>query len=229
MLLVVCGEHDRQAQDLLCRLGPGRAVPLTPADLSAPGWQLGPERAGEGHFVAGRRVHREAELSGVLVRRLAVHAQELVHVHAADREYAAAEQTALLNWWLTSLPVPVLNRPAGGLLCGPFARAEQWLQLAARCGISVAHPARSPQPQPAPDLRWSATVVHGEVIGEVPGELGGAAVTLARASGALLMQAGFDGCGRLVLVHSFPPLTPAVIDAIADRLLARESACELAS
>jgi hypothetical protein len=117
LLLVVAGAADDEARAAAAALGT-QAILLEPRDLSRPGWSLRPGRTG-GHIVAGGR-HVDVEaISGVLTRRTAIYPEELTHVAETDRHYVAAEMTALLVWWLGTLPARVLNRPGCGAICGP--------------------------------------------------------------------------------------------------------------
>ena len=219
MLIAVGGAHDAQIDRLIDRLGPDRAARMAVKDLSSPGWRLGSDRPGEGVVVAGGRAIPVSQVTGVLVRRLAVYPHELTDVHEADRAYAAAELTALLMWWLTVLPAPVMNRPAKGVLCGPFGRPEPWLALGAELGLAVVSETRTRDLRPAPPApRWTISVVGDTVIGAAPRNLGALAVRLAQGAGASVLRAAFDAAGRLMAADSFPPLDEPVIDAIAARV-----------
>jgi hypothetical protein len=221
MLIVVGGARDAQIDRLIQRLGRDRAVRMDVRDLSAAGWRLESDRRGDGVVVAGGQALPASQVSGVLVRRLAVYPQELAHVHEEDRAYVAAELTALLMWWLTVLEVPVLNRPARGVLCGPFGRPEPWLALGAQLGLAVVSETRTRDLRPAPAApRWTVSVVGDAAIGAAPRGVIADARRLARGAGATVLQAAFDDEGRLTAADSFPPLDEPVIDAIAARVWA---------
>ena len=219
MLIVVGGARDAQIDRLIRRLGPDRAVRMDVTDLSATGWRLGTDDRGDGVVVAGGRPLPVAQVSGVLVRRLAIYPQELTHVHEDDRAYVAAELTAMLMWWLTVLEVPVLNRPARGVLCGPFGRPEPWLALGAQLSLAVVSEIRTRDLRPAPaPPHWTVSLVGDAAIGAAPRNVIAAARRLARGAGATVLQAGFDAEGRLTAADSFPPLDEPVIDAVAARV-----------
>jgi hypothetical protein len=220
LILIVGSEYDGEIDRFLARVGPDRAIRLNARDLSAPGWRLSPEEPGYGLIVASGNLIEEGRLSGVLVRRLAVYQQELTHIDEEDRAYAASELTALLAGWLASISVPVINRPAQGVLCGPFARTEQWLALGAHIGLPVApqiHTRKLRPPLPPPHVQ--VTVVDDIPIGVAPASLADSALVLARTAGAMLLHAEFDPSGRLQGANSFPTLDDAVVDTIAVTLL----------
>jgi hypothetical protein len=208
LLLVIAGAGDREAHAAVAALGTERAILLDPRDLSRPGWLLRPGRQ-DGHIIAcGRRIGVES-ISGVLTRRAAIYPEELTHVAEPDRHYVAAEMTALLIWWLGTLPAEVLNRPGCGTICGPGWRVERWLARAAALGIPVAS-------EPAP-VAAEAVIIGDAVIGAVSGILAEHMRELVRAAAAPLLWAAFDDAGpsgKLIAVHSFPPLTTDVLFAI---------------
>lgn len=215
MLLFVGGARDAETRAAVAMLGPKRAALLDARDLSYRGWNLPTDRPAEGRIVAGSRPLSVSDLTGVVVRRLAVYPQELPHVQEQDRDYVAAEMTALLMWWLYALPIPVINRPRSGMLCGPGWRPPQWRAEAARLGYPLAPYQNSTAPDVLPPAEAEVTVVGGAVMGNPPGELAGRAVSLARAANVTLLHASFDGAGRLIGAHPMAALSPAVLDAIA--------------
>jgi hypothetical protein len=216
MLLVVGGAHDAEARAAVDQLGGDRAALLDASDLSRPGWRLSPQTPRTGQIVASGRCMPVEAVKGVVVRRLAVHPQELAHVHEDDRAYVAAEMTALLAWWLSALAVPVLNRPAAGALCGPGWRPEQWRAFAARRGIPAVMIERTCTLAPPPQRAAAeAVVVGGVVLGDVPPAFGETARALAQAAGLELMSVAFDAHGALLAASGLPRLTPAIVTAVA--------------
>ena len=107
---------------------------ISAEDLCSPGWVFEP-RASGGYFVAGRERLSVAALTGVLVRRSAVVAEELVWLAHEDRAYVAAEANAFLVAWLSALPCPVFNRPTPTSLSGPGWSQLYWQHAAARAGV----------------------------------------------------------------------------------------------
>src|SRR5512138_3330212 len=119
MILVIAQRRDAAARDLVARWGPRRARLLTAADLASPGWEVHTDDPlGSTAVVQGEPV-AAAEISGVLTRLPAVTDRELPMLVQEDRAYAAAEMTAFLVYWLSTLACPVLNRPVAPSLCGP--------------------------------------------------------------------------------------------------------------
>jgi hypothetical protein len=219
MLIVVGGARDAEARAAVDQLGRDRAALLDAADMSRPGWRLSPHAPRSGRVVAAGRAVAVEAIEAVLVRRLAVHPQELTHVHADDRDYVAAEMTALLAWWLCALAVPVLNRPAAGALCGPAWRPEQWCVFAARNGVPAIVMERSCSLALPPEPATAQAVVVGKrVLGDAPASVRQSARTLAKAAGLELMSAGFDAHGALVAASALPRLTPEIVGAIASEV-----------
>jgi len=77
------------------------------------------------------------EIEGVINVLPAVFPEELVFFPPEEREYQAAEFHALLTFLLSSLPCPVVNRPAAGSLSGPCLNPIGWYHLAQGLGIPV--------------------------------------------------------------------------------------------
>lgn len=219
MIAVVADSADGEAVGLVERWGPARAMLVTPSDLSRPGWAVEFPDAGP-RFVAGGEIRRTAELSGVVVRLPAVLASHLPHIRDADRDYASAEMTAFLSYWLAALRCPVVNRPSPSFLLGPPWTYAQWLAAAAAAGLRVRglEVTNGAAPPPA-DLEW-VTVLGDEALGD-QGRRGTAAVALARAGGVALLGVGFEGEGpaaAVVAVNIRPPIVPALADALLGEL-----------
>src|SRR5262249_12585777 len=133
LIVVVADEADDEAVALVSRWTAADAVRLTPGDLSRPGWSALLPQAGP-TFVAERERRATADITGVLVRLAAVSPHDLPYFGEEDREYAAAEMTAFLAYWLSALTCPVVNRPSPSFLLGPAWTNEQWLGFAAGFG-----------------------------------------------------------------------------------------------
>lgn len=192
---------------------------LTAADLCMPGWRvLASDPAGSCAVVDGEIVP-VSSITGVLVRLAAITEQDLPVITAADRGYAAREMTAFLAYWLSSLPCPVLNRPAASGLCGPGWRGERWVLAAARLGLPVT-PRRHRTPPfggdppsaaagglaavPAPEL-VTATIVGDRCLGELDEIAAARARMLASAAGVDLLSVRFSGHGAgSVFVDAHP-------------------------
>jgi hypothetical protein len=171
MIIILAGRYDVAAQRWAARWASHEVALLTPNDLSRAGWHHVIKAPAEGVAIVDGRPVRVAEISGVLVRLPGVYEQDLSHIVPADRSYVAAEMTAFLLSWLTTLPCPVLNRPTPTCLAGPFWRPEQWVYAAARAGIPVV-PVRSRVPSGVQPESISST------IGLPPGAEGGISVTV---------------------------------------------------
>lgn len=219
MLLIVGGARDPEALAAVSALGPDRAVLSDATDLSRPGWNLHADRPAEGNIVAGGRPLSVSRLTGVLVRRLAVYPQELAHVHEADRDYVASEMTALLTWWLHAVPIPVVNRPAAGVLCGPGWRLEQWRAQAARMGYPVVDSIRSARPaESLPTTKTEVVVVGDNAAGHPPAHLADRVIALARAGNAPMLSASFGEEDLFLGAHPMPRLAPNVLAALTKHI-----------
>lgn len=141
MLVVVASRDDPQAGALVGAWA-DRASVLIPQDLSVRGWR-DCRRGRSGTAVVNGRTVGVDEIEGVLVRLPCIAEYELGHIEADDRDYVAAEMTAFLSAWLSDLPCPVLNRPTGESLMGPYWRTEKWVLTAAKLGIPVITARRS--------------------------------------------------------------------------------------
>jgi hypothetical protein len=158
-------------------------------------------------------------ISGVLVRLAAVTEPELPMIVAEDRTYAAREMTAFLVYWLSSLPCPVLNRPAASGLCGPGWRSERWVLTAARLGLPVSPrrhqtPAFGSEPASAVaagipsgpgDSLVTATLIGDRCVGVEDEVVADRARMLASAAGVGLLSARFRGHGaESVFLDAYP-------------------------
>lgn len=230
MLVILASRGDVGARALVERWASHRTALLTCEDLSVPGWRYELDAPATGWAViAGRRVP-VAEIAGVLVRWPAIFERELVRIDPGERAYVAAEMTAFLRSWLTTLPCPVLNRPSATSLTGPSWRPEQWVHAAAHCGIPV-RPVRrcvargDGRPPPAGQGEHATvTVVGGGAIGAVDPILADWACRLAAAAGVGLLAAHFSGRGREAALLSADLLPDfdggEIADAILEYLLA---------
>lgn len=164
MIVVLAHDRDAPARRLVETWATHDARLLTPADLSRTGWthhlgDTGPEVA----VVAGQPVS-VASVTGVVTRIPGITPDDLSHVVEADRPYVAAEMTAFLTAWLTSLPCPVINRPATSSLMGAPHASEGWAAIAARAGLRLPW-TRRVFPAPA-EIVWPIEVVTVSVLGD---------------------------------------------------------------
>jgi len=228
LTLVVAGRHDGQARDLVQRWSGSGAGLLTCEDLSVAGWRytLG-EPESSTLVIGGRRIAAD-EIAGVLTRLSHVSEHDLSRIVQQDRRYVAAEMTAFLQSWLSTLECPVLNRPVSTSLSGPGWCHEQWVQTATRLGIPVrpvrrriAFPADAPGAEPLPpDV--TLTVVGERCLGPVNGVLTAQARRLARVARVDLLSVRFgeteDG-PELLGADAWPDVSsPEVADAILEYL-----------
>lgn len=228
LTLVVAGRRDRQARDLVERWSASGAGLLTSEDLSVAGWRYTLGEPDSSTVVIGGRRIAAYEIAGVLTRLSHVSGRDLTRIVQQDRRYVAAEMTAFLRSWLSTLECPVLNRPVPTSLSGPGWCHEQWVQTATRLGIPVrpvrrrlAFPADASGAEPLPpDV--TLTVVGERCLGPVNGVLAAQARRLARAARVDLLSVRFgeteDG-PELLGADAWPDVSsPEVADAILEYL-----------
>jgi hypothetical protein len=206
---------------------------MTPADLSQPGWSLhlpgtGPSMA----VIAGEPVASRT-IAGVLTRLPAVTEHDLPHIIAADRAYVAAEMTAFLLAWLTSLPCPLVNRPSAQCLSGPHWREAQWIRAANRLGIPAVPAMLGTRRtrrvcDEGEDGTTSVVVIGRQHVGTADPVLVAHAHALADAAGVDLLSVRFDGDGssaRFVAASLWPDLDDTrVSDAVLQLMRGRAAA-----
>jgi hypothetical protein len=178
---------------------------MTCGDLATAGWRVFPSDPASSRAVVHGDTVPIHRITGVLTRLPVVTERELPMIAAEDRTYAAAEMTAFLGYWLTSLPCPVLNRPTASALCAPGWRTERWVLAANQLGIPTQRRQRhvpvfgsDPAPAadagpggPAPDELSTVTVVGERCIGSQDAELVRQARALAGEAGVELLSVLF--------------------------------------
>jgi len=224
--LVLAGSTDDVARRLVRQWAKFGARLLVPRELSERGWRYHVAVKRPSYGVAGGRRFASSQIGGVLVRLSRITAEELPHIEAADREYVAAEMTAFLAAWLSSLRCPVLNRPVPICLFGPNWRPEHWVRLAAQVGLPV-RPIRREVPSVVVRNKTpkrtvvTLTVVGNRCFGVAEGNLKTNALRLARAAEVNLLAGHFDGPGRRSLflgADPNPDLSADARDAVLELL-----------
>ena len=205
MHVVLASRFDDGAAELANSSGDS-AVVLTPADLSERGWRFEPgDPARSTAIISGCPVP-SAAITGVCTLLPRVMPHELPHIVEDDRAYVAAEMTAFLLSWLSSLPCPIVNRPRPGSLDGPAWSAFRWRTEALRAGFEVSedHTAAA-----------SLTLIGGECFGATDGKHTQAALRLATAANVHVLSIEFDRHSRVISASPRPDLTfPPVAGAI---------------
>ena len=226
MLVIVASRHDRQARELAERW-PGAGL-LTCEDLSVAGWRYAPDDPDNSVAVIDGQSIVANEIVGVLTRLPYVPEHELLRIAREDRSYVAAEMTAFLKSWLSSLGCPVLNRPDANCLSRPSWDQERWVHVAARLGIPV-RPLRRRIELSADDSVTgpappgiTVTVVGGHCFGRADEGLFTHARSLARAARVDLLSVRFGETAdepELLAADPFPDvLAPEVADTVLEYL-----------
>jgi hypothetical protein len=227
VIAVLASANDTGADALLARWAGAGARCLTPGDLCQRGWTHRPG-CGCGEAVVDGAAVPVRDFKGVVTRLMCVTERDLVSIVPHDRAYVAAEMTAFLLAWLSSLPCPVVNRPSPQGLAGPNLRPETWLALASEVGIPVRPLRRDRHGYGEPDgavARDEVTVVGERALGGTSARARERAVRLAQHSGAEVMVAGFDAGEPdepLIDAHVWPDLGRADVgDALLELLTDR--------
>jgi hypothetical protein len=228
LIVVVASRLDQGARTLAARPGADRVALLTCEDLSVPGWRHYVAAAGTSVAVIGGREVPVGEITGVVTCLPSVSELELLHIVPSDRAYVAAEMTAFLLSWLTSLGCPVVNRPSPTCLSGPYWRPEQWARLASEAGMRVqpVHRRVALPPGAAPAVTPGITVsVIGErCLGQADAATLAGARRLARAAGVDLLTvrvAGPEAGAAFLGAEPWPDLTcQETADALLEYLAA---------
>jgi len=237
VLVVVARRSDQRARDLAKRWAPYGGAVLTCEDLSVAGWRqlLGDPEASK--VVIEGQVVEAREITGVLTLLPYVTESELVRIARENRPYVAAEMTAFLHFWLSSLQCPVLNRPTPVCLTGPGWRREQWVYVAAQLGIPVQtvawhldHEVGVPEKEEssAPDM--TVTIVGSSCLGSAEGTFVSHVRRLASAARVEMLAGYFretETGFRLYNADSSRAniSSPEVADAILEYFLVRSVRC----
>jgi hypothetical protein len=212
MIVVVANRWDRGARAFAERWASCDVRVLTCQDLSIAGWRQTLNAEDADAVIEGRPIAQDL-VTGVLTRLSCVLEHEVSDIVPQDREYVAAEMTAFLWFWLSSLNCRVVNRPTPAGLSGPY-RQEYWASLAAQVDLPV-HPVRrravlASSAQEETGRTPATVVVVGErVFGETDPTLHKHARKLARLAGLELLAVTFSGPergARLVTADPFPDL-----------------------
>jgi hypothetical protein len=213
VIAVVASRHDPRARALVDGWRPHGAALLSCEDLSVRGWRYEVGRPCDATAIVEGQAVPSAAIRGVVTLRPFVFAPELVHVAPVDREYVAAEETAFLFAWLSSLSCPMLNRPVGSSLSGPAWARARWMHEARASGFSI-------DPAPDPHDAFAVCVIGPRCIGSSDPRVVRPALSLARAAGVdwlrLSLVNGVDG-PRFVGADAIPdPSSPELLENALD-------------
>jgi hypothetical protein len=223
MTLVIANRWDTAAADFARRWASRDVRIVDCRDLSRAGWRQTLSGESPGTAVVNGKPVPQAAIGGVLNRLPCVIQEELVETAPPDRQYVAAEMTAFLWYWLSSLACPVLNRPTSAGLAGPCLRPEAWVHLGAQAEIPVETldrrvALRGPE-EASGALHTEVVVVGDRVFGETDRLLHRHARRLAEIARVELLAVRFSAPereARFVSADTFPDLAN---DRIGDAVL----------
>jgi len=184
--LVLARAGDPAIQ-LLRQLLPQRLVHATIADLSSSGWRSVVGRPELATAAADGRVLGAEQIAAVWCRLTTIAPQDVTHLHADDREFAAGEMHAFLRAWLSQLGERVCNQPNSTSLAGPAWLPTRWRWLATRSGIPALPAASAAEEGEA----LTVLVAGHQVLGTRDASLVFHALRLARAVGSTLLAMNF--------------------------------------
>lgn len=223
MIAILARTGDPAAETLARRWGSGARL-LTPLDLARRGWAYAPE-SDAGMTVINSNQVAVCELTGVVTQLTSVAPDDLAPIVPSDRPYVAAEMTAFLLAWLSSLPCPVVNRPSPLGLAGPNLRPEAWVALAAAADIPVRPVTRDHHGYRVDETLSSpqeVTVVGERALDATSARTAEHALRLACRADAKMLVATFDADDPdtpLLDAHTWPDLARAdVADALLELL-----------
>lgn len=223
MIVIVASRYDEAAQTLVAQQGLDQVALLTCADLSVPGWRYYLAAAGTSVAVIGGRKVAIEEINGVVTRLPCVSELELLDIVPADRPYVAAEMTAFLLSWLSTLRCPVINRPSPTSLSGPYWRPEQWAYVASQIGMRVQPVCRrvalAGGSTPAVPESITVTVVGERCLGQADSTVMTRVRRLARAANVEMLAVRVSGSGSDATFLGADPWPDLACQEIVDAVL----------
>ena len=207
--LLLLARAGDPAIEPLRQLLPRRLFHADIADLSSAGWQYVVGRPDLATAYASSHVLTADRITAVLCRISSVLPQDIQHVHADDRAFAAAEMNAFLRAWLAQFKGARCNEPNSTSLAGPAWHPMRWRWLAAQLGVpSVAASFSAPDDGVASRGLVTALVAGDQVIGTQDPTLVRHSLRIARAVHSALLAVRFvsDSGWRFESADSSPPL-----------------------
>jgi hypothetical protein len=223
LVLAQAGDPAIQA---LRQLLPQQLVHARIADLSSSGWRCVVGRPELATAAADGRVLRAEQIAAVWCRIPNITPQDLTHLHADDREFAAGEIHAFLRAWLSQLGERVCNQPNSTSLAGPAWLPMRWRWLAARSGIpTVAAASEAEQAEAVTVL-----VAGHQVLGTRDASVIRHALRLARAVRSTLLAMRFvkQGEWRFASADPNPQLDVAGAAAVLEWAFGSQLQCAAA-
>lgn len=211
---LVLAQAGDPAIQLLRESRPQQLAHAEIADLSSSGWRSVVGRPELATAAIDGRVLRADQIAAVWCRLPGITPQDLMHLHADDREFAAREMHAFLRAWLSQCGERVCNQPDSTSLVGPAWLPMRWRWLAARSGIPTVAPASAAEQGEV----VTVTVAGHQVLGTRDASVIRYAVRLARAVRSTVLATRFvkQGEWRFVSADPNPPLDGASAAAVLE-------------
>jgi hypothetical protein len=237
--LVICDEHDPDAEWLVAGLGARGARPVehinarSLVEATRWAWWLDSEGAKWEVTLGDGRNISSSDVLGVVNRLTGIPPNCFGDIRPEDRSYAEQERVAFLMAWLRSLK-HVLNPATPAGLCGELRSPSEWRLLACRSGLPVAalriaSSSSDGAEGPVTDPTARALVLARRVLGkDLPVRLHQGCGALAELARTPVLQIDFalDSSGALAFASASPLpqlrwAGAAALDALVAALMAR--------
>lgn len=222
MIVVVGSRHDSVATDLVASWP--RAALCSAEDFVSPGWVWPYSQPASRTWIVNTKQVRDADVTGIFIRRPTIYAEELATTHPADRAFLSSEVHAFLTFVLATTSARVVNPVSDGAFGEEALRPERWTAVASEMGIPVRPLRVTSEPQRRTRYRtYGVEVVGGEVFGDAPTQVLEGARRLAGALGLAWGVLLFDARQRLITVTCARRPSAAAAAALASLLKAGRS------
>lgn len=135
MILILVSSYQKEAATFVKKFPEGAVSLLTCADLAEAATNLFYPAFGDSSITIGGATVPVSAITGVANLLPLILPEELYFFAEEERDYQSAEFRALLTFFLDALPCPVINRPSGSGLTGPFNHPIRWIDLARELSI----------------------------------------------------------------------------------------------
>jgi hypothetical protein len=218
-LLLIARAED-PAIAVLKECGGDRVLHADMADLTRSGWRYVGGHPELATACVGGRVIRGRDSAAVICRISRVTADDLPHVHAEDRSYAAAESTAFLCAWLAQFEGIRCNEPTWLSLAGPRWHVLQWQRLLSKLDVPTARDQALGERESC-----TAIIAGAEVIGVSDPQLIEYSLRIARAFRSRWLSICFvnDRGWKVYAIDSCPQVDGRTARALLDYLLPRKT------
>jgi len=199
MIVVVGSRHDSVATDLVASWP--EAALCSAEDFVSPGWVWPLSQPESRTWIVNTKQVRDAQVTGIFIRRPTVYPEELATTHPDDRAFVASEIHAFLMFVLATTSARVVNPVCDGAFGEEALRPERWSTVASELGIPVRPLRVSSGPRRRTRYRtYGVEVIGAEVFGDAPSRVLESARRFMAALGLTWGTLRFDARHRLITV-----------------------------